>query len=339
MSGILDALAGVFGQQQNAAPMMAPPPEAMPMQAPPPEAGGGLAATLGLSPDAMQRAMRALGAGLSKVKSGTSAGEAIAQGLGGSFVGAQAFDDLQAKRRVEALDRAIKMKGMDNDQDYRKASLGISQQNADTSRMSAERGDYDFLPGTGLGPDGKEVPGTYTFDRRSGTKVFEPGGTVGSRRGGGAGGGESVFQQKLRIGERLYGVGSKEAADYAAGNKQPSAADLRKFGMRQAQQELSSDFNLSNKLKDPSARKEWLTNRAREIEGTLQNGFAPSPGMAPAPAAPRAPIARAPVPEITFKGNGTQADPYQPMSRDDYDEIVSGTFYRHPKDGQIYKKK
>lgn len=339
MSGILDALAGVFGQQQNAAPMMAPPPEAMPMQAPPPEAGGGLAATLGLSPDAMQRAMRALGAGLSKVKSGTSAGEAIAQGLGGSFVGAQAFDDLQDKRKVEALDRAIRMKTQDNDQEYRKASLGISQQNADTSRMSAERGNYDFLPGTGMGPDGKEVPGTYTFDRRSGTKVFEPGGTVGSRRGGGAGG-ESVFQQKLKIGEQLYGPGTKEAADYAAGNKQPSAADLRKFGMRQAQQELNGDFNLSNKMKDPEARKAWLTNRAREIEGTLREGFAPSPGTAPAPVAPQAPVARAPAPapEISFKGNGTQADPYQPMTRDDYDSIDPGTYYKHP-DGTIRLKK
>ncbi|MCA1458105.1 hypothetical protein I6F35_33770 [Bradyrhizobium sp. BRP22] len=43
--------------------------------------------------------------------------------------------------------------------------------------------------------------------------------------------------------------------------------------------------------------------------------------------------------EISFDGDGSQGSPYQPKSKDDYDEIPSGTYYVHPSTGQLRLKK
>lgn len=43
--------------------------------------------------------------------------------------------------------------------------------------------------------------------------------------------------------------------------------------------------------------------------------------------------------EIAMKGDGTKATPYSPSTKADYDEIPSGSFYVHPKSGEIRIKK
>ncbi|HWW46328.1 MAG TPA: hypothetical protein VNZ94_00615 [Xanthobacteraceae bacterium] len=53
--------------------------------------------------------------------------------------------------------------------------------------------------------------------------------------------------------------------------------------------------------------------------------------------APSAPAAKSAPPEISFKGNGTQATPYEPQSNADYDEIPSGAYYVHPSRGLLIK--
>lgn len=299
--------------------------------------GGGLAGALGLSPDALRRAMVSLAGGLSTVKSGTTAGEAIAQSLGGSFGGANKFDDSQDKRRVEALDRAIKMQEGDRLQEYRKGTLGISQQNADTSRLNSESGNFNWLPGTGMDADGKPTSGMYRVNRKDGSQEFQPGASVGSRTGIG-GGRESVFKEKLRVGEAIHGVGSKEAADYAAGNRKLSDGDIAKYADRGARSELNGDYQMQKNLKDPEARRQWIENRAREIATGVKDL---SNSLSPQPAAPAAPAGTSPrsaapgkVPEISFKGQGTQVAPYQPMSKDDYDQIETGTYYMDPSTGK-----
>lgn len=48
--------------------------------------------------------------------------------------------------------------------------------------------------------------------------------------------------------------------------------------------------------------------------------------------------AAAPAENMEMKGNGTNSEPYEPSSQDDYGEIPSGAYYRHP-DGSVRLKK
>ncbi len=90
---------------------------------------------------------------------------------------------------------------------------------------------------------GKTVSKPYRFNRRSGE--FEPApGLEGSGRltkptglGGAGNGRQSVFQQRLAVGNALYGEGTKEAADYAAGKRTANEQEIRQFAIKQAAKE------------------------------------------------------------------------------------------------------
>lgn len=43
--------------------------------------------------------------------------------------------------------------------------------------------------------------------------------------------------------------------------------------------------------------------------------------------------------EIAFDGDGSQGSPYAPATKDDYDQIESGTYYIHPSSGEVRLKK
>ncbi|MFA5951550.1 MAG: hypothetical protein WC807_14825 [Hyphomicrobium sp.] len=43
--------------------------------------------------------------------------------------------------------------------------------------------------------------------------------------------------------------------------------------------------------------------------------------------------------EISMQGDGTQGNAYAPNSKDDYDQIESGSYYIHPSSGEIRRKK
>lgn len=47
----------------------------------------------------------------------------------------------------------------------------------------------------------------------------------------------------------------------------------------------------------------------------------------------------APGSEISMQGDGTQGNAYAPNSKDDYDQIESGSYYIHPSSGEIRRKK
>ncbi|WP_213287599.1 hypothetical protein [Bradyrhizobium sp. sGM-13] len=87
-----------------------------------------------------------------------------------------------------------------------------------------------------------------------------------------------------------------------------------------------------------------LTNYYKVLteQKNQQAAVATNPKAAKAYAMDKAPAekpAAAPGTEISMKGDGTQASPYAPTSKADYDEIESGTYYIHPSTGQLRLKK
>jgi hypothetical protein len=90
--------------------------------------------------------------------------------------------------------------------------------------------------------------------------------------------------------------------------------------------------------RDPNSFKnpEGTLNKWRQYYGA--SGPAPTPNNAPAPNAPSPAPANKPA-ELSFQGQGTRESPYMPKTKDDYDEIESGTYYINPADGNLRLKK
>lgn len=302
-----DVLAGFLGQQQQPAPPMAPPADATPDVAPtdamamapaPASAapqGSGLASALGLNPYQARMIANSLAGGFGKVKSGTSAGESIAQALGGSLAGGNKFEDEDEKRKLAEKTQADLA-------DYRKGSLGISQQNADSNeayrQSQADAGKYTPINVNGVDAEGKPVLKTVKFDSKTGnTSPFEEG-TLAGKPGSPASGRESAFQQRLRAASQVYGEGTKEALDVASGIKKMNRSDAMKFGLSQAETELSRDMTLQRSLKTDKDRAAWKDKRGRELADSVL-AMPEMPGTVtpqPGPAAQR--------PDLMAGGNG-----------------------------------
>jgi hypothetical protein len=91
---------------------------------------------LGMDRETVNGLSHSLAGGLSKVKSGTTAGESIAQALGGSLAGGNSYDDKQDDRQHKALDAAIKLRGLDQLDNYR---MGTLEERYDNPRGAAGR--------------------------------------------------------------------------------------------------------------------------------------------------------------------------------------------------------
>jgi hypothetical protein len=87
---------------------------------------------------------------------------------------------------------------------------------------------------------------------------------------------------------------------------------------------------LTNYYKVLTEQKNQQAAVAAGPKGMKQSTMDKTPAQKPAPA---------PGTEISMKGDGTQATPYAPTSKADYDQIESGTYYIHPSTGQLRLKK
>lgn len=360
--GLMDLLSGAFSGGQ-AAPPMAPALDGQAQDTGP--QGGGLMSALGLD-DPVKRALLAhsLAGGLANVKSSPFAMESLSHAMGGSLAGGNKYEDDEKARADKRLDS-------DRLDEYRKGSLGVAQQNANTNersrgdtaeigRQNANTNEQWRLDQTEIGRGRLEQENwKFVGNTPEGLPIYHNTRSGEERIGGqkmqpkvGAGGRDSVFQQRLKIGEQIYGSGTKEAADYAAGIKQLTDADAQKFGLSQAETEIRGNPELQRSFKSTADRQSWKDKRAGEIAGQLRartprsapSGPLPGrPGVGgadirdPSRSAPMQPPAAA-VPEISMGGQGTQAAPYQPQSPEDYAEIEPGSYYLHP-DGRLMRKK
>lgn len=246
---------------------------------------GGMASALGLDPNRLALISRSLAGGLGKVKSGTTAGESIAQALGGSFAGGNTYEDEEQKRRLAEKTQA-------DLNAYRQGTLGISQQNADSieaQRISqADSGKYTPLNINGVDAEGKPVLKTVKFDSKTGNvSPFEEG-TLAGKPGGGGASKKSVFEQRLEAASQVYGPGTKQALDVASGIKSMNRSDAMKFGLSQAETELARDLPLQRSLKNEKDRAAWKDRRGGEIADSvlampsLPGNITPQPGPAAA---------------------------------------------------------
>lgn len=289
------------------------------------------------SSDGADTMRAALAGGLSHVGKdyGWTGLGAFSGGMGGALAGYGGQENKNRDQNMKLLDQAIKLRAEGDTDAYHKALI-------EYHNTVANQGRYQLVPGVGKDDKGNDVPGAYQHNTRTGDVEFKPGVQLTSRAGGGR---DSVFQQRLAVGTKLYPNDQKAAADYAAGNKSVSEAEANKFGMSQAEAELKAQPDLdASFIGAPDKRNAWKENRAKQIAGIVrskpdvppaaqgaQPGAAPQPGAPPPPAA--APGARptmaAPgsVPQISMKGNGTKDTPYAPQSADDYSEVTPGSYY------------
>lgn len=111
------------------------------------------------------------------------------------------------------------------------------------------------------------------------------------------------------------------AADKAIDNEFVNDPRARRFATPEEKKALASE----------------IAQRKRESRQYLQKQYqVQEDGTVPAATESEPPAAKNPG-EISFKGNGTQADPYQPASKADYDDIPAGAYYRHPTRGLVIK--
>jgi hypothetical protein len=202
---------------------------------------------------------------------------------------------------------------------------------------------YSMYTGRGQDPNDptKTVDGTYTFDSTTGEKTFEPGVSV-SRPGGGthaAGGGNSVYQQKLTAYRTLYPNDEAGALAYASGRKQLSDAELNRAAVSLAGREFATS------VMAPDKKAAAINQRAAQISQQLRQGFSGGPvPSAAAPAVPSTapatvqPPAQRPPPDL--RGAGTQAQPLEATSQAHIDwfrqSAPPGTVLRA--NGQLYVK-
>lgn len=284
------------------------------------------------SSDGADTMRAALAGGLSHVGKdyGWTGLGAFAGGAGGALGGYGGQENKNREQNMKLLDQAIKLKAEGDRKGYYDSL-------AEWHRDQVKQGRFQLVPGIGKNDKGEDVPGAYQHNARTGDVEFRPGVQLTSRAGGGR---DSVFQQRLAVGTRLYPNDPKAAADYAAGSKTVSEAEANKFGMSQAEAELKAQPDLdAGFIGAPDKRNAWKEKRAKDIAGIIrsapppaagaQPGAAPQPS-APPPAAPGAkPTMAAPgsVPEISMKGNGTKGTPYAPQSADDYSQVTPGSYY------------
>lgn len=126
----------------------------------------------------------------------------------------------------------------------------------------------------------------------------------------------------------------------AAGPKPPRAIDGRLIfdkaerAIQNSNRAIDGDFRL--KPEERAQKKAQEAARIYKGFGLNPDGTMPGGSSAPAPSAPSSKKAGNPD-EIAFNGDGTQAAPYEPRTKDDYDQIESGSYYIV--NGQLRRKK
>lgn len=97
------------------------------------------------------------------------------------------------------------------------------------------------------------------------------------------------------------------------------------------------DNDLTLNPQQRAERKANATSTIYQNYGLNPDGSAPA---SPAKTSAAKPMKKAGNPdEINIDGDGTQTVPYKPQSKDDYDQIESGTYYINPSDNTLRLKK
>lgn len=145
---LMTALRSLLGGGGSAMASNGPPMQGGPGGAPP-QQGGGFGAALG-------NALRDISVGAASGPTDAPPARAVVQGYAGS---SQATEARTAAARAQA--------NQDRDRDIRSAAL--------------DRGQHDYLPGTGPDESGNQVAGMWHVNKRTGERTFEPGATITSR--------------------------------------------------------------------------------------------------------------------------------------------------------------
>jgi hypothetical protein len=295
---ILDLLRGSLGTQPDGEPpaseaMAYSPPTEAPLprpQAPtlndtPPDSGGSIMSGLGLTRDNLPMLARALAGGLSKVKSGTTAGESIAQALGGSLSGGNTYEDADRKQRLaEETQRALqdyRNRSLDETSKYHEGTLGVSRQNANSTEAwradQANRGKWQLQNVATKDADGNPTVKSIWVDSSTGdTKPFEEGIATGKP------GGASREGQTERLANRLIEEAKKEGKTLSL----PEAIAITKRAPNGSTDDLRRErLALEAAKGDP----DYNANTDKVIEKYRKKyGLNPAPVATP-PAAPSGP--------------------------------------------------
>lgn len=131
-----------------------------------------------------------------------------------------------------------------------------------------------------------------------------------------------------------YGVLTRQKNEQenvgTAGPKPPRAIDSRLIfdkaerAIQNSNRAIDGDFRL--KPEERAQKKAQEAARIYKGFGLNPDGTTGDGSAGPAPAGPSSKKAGKPG-EIAFNGDGTQAAPYEPRTKDDYDQIESGSYY------------
>lgn len=248
---------------------------------------------LGYLPKDVQMALIAAGLGMMGARG--SGGQQIGQG---GLAGLQFYMNAQeAKRKAAQDERDTARKTTLEDRDYGLRSrstdiseksllqraqeaqerLGLSTKQFDESarhnKVAEDKSKYQAIAGTGVGPDGDTVPGTYVFDQGSGEMVFKPGMVAGATKNpeadlqrkaefdrlkdmnDSAEGARTIKQSVNNLRELRKGVGYSGMPMAGAASK---VAGMAGYGGGQALESAATNFklDLSTKLKGAISDKE-----------------------------------------------------------------------------------
>jgi hypothetical protein len=332
-----------------------------PMPTAPQQQQGGLMNALGLNnPDTLRSAIQALGGGLKNVRNSPFPGEVFSQAAGGGIEAGGKQDEQTTKDKLAALDRALKLKQInelgsyrDDMTDVRRNQIGVNQQNADTRVTSANN---TFVLGkdrNGIRQQDADTRATGTDNRfvlgkeRNGISqqradtAADVGESAITRNNASAG--LSDARTKVATGEiDLTEPASKRAAraDMASDRfYKPRVTALSQEKMRiqaspmSPQDKQTASAAIDQKMQDLDAQYFQLKEQNRKVHGIGPNGedLAPrgkgkAPGTAVSPDRPG-----------KF-AMGTREDPHEPKTSQDFDAIQPGQVYRDPGDGLLHEK-
>jgi len=205
------------------------------------------------------------------------------------------------------------------------ASL-FSVPGAPTPAETSGAHNFDVINRSETDENGKPVVRSYKIDKRTGEMTpVEGEGGFSRATGAGAGGSKSVYTQKRMDWLSVHPGDEQGALDYAAGRRQLSGAELVRSARAQAIQEINGNMQL--KFKADVERNAAINRRADENLQRMQEA-----NQLQKTARPGASMNIPQPGQISMKGNGTQGAPYQVQTKEDYDEVTSGSYYHHPSD-------
>jgi hypothetical protein len=280
--------------------------------------GAGLMDAILGNKDLMRRVSAGLAGGLSSVGTQPFAGQAFANGAGGALTGINKSDDTDQKQKLETLDRALKLRQIDQLGSYRDDMTDVKYGDLDVKKQKADQtGDYQkgrlAIGERGVAVKEGEAPSRIALNN---SRIDLNGSRV-------AGADRTSLMQADAQADRWRAETGKTL-------RQAKQAIMQDYSLRpeQKQAQLAA---VDQKLQDADNQYFDMKKQNRLSRGLDEDGK-------PAPKAAARKPASASGSEISMGGDGTQAAPYKPQSESDYGQIEPGSYYMR-EDGSLMRKK